>query len=244
MEITVIKGGSLMIIIFFVLVVGIFSAIFLATIMFANHLRNISRSINIFLDPKAYKPENEIAFISSLVDKYQKYENELLMNQGIDALVSDCFYKEKVGIFKLSTIETIASRGKRLLWPLMIMMLVFEGITNGLGQSMINSALIISSGVLGLLLIFFQLSKNLDWEKQRLLTEIKSYLYHTYPYLKSKKKKEKQVSSLMSKIDLLENQIEDLEQISQAYEATNIPEQDNNLELGEQDIIQLIEHFV
>lgn len=227
-----------MIILFFILNIIIFSGVLLARSMFDNHLKNISNSMDIFLDPKAYKPERKMQFISSLLDKYKEYDNELAMKNGIDALIDDCFYNQKIGIFNLPTIYTIASRGKQLFWASMGLMVLFEEVTIGLGKSMVHSVLIILSAGLGLALIFSQLYKNIDLEKQRFLMKVKNYLNYTYPHLKSKQEEEKQVFSLINKINELEGEIEKLEQTTQHTQ------KEEKVDLVEDDIIRLIEYFV
>lgn len=238
-----------MIIIFFILNMIIFLGVSLATSMFGNHLKGISKSIDIYLDPKAYKPKSQMQFISSLVDKYRGYESEQAMEQGIDVLINDCFYKQKIGAFNLSTIDTIAHKGKQLLWCNMMIMVFFEGLTTGLGESMIHSVLMISSGGLGLVLIFFQLYKNIDLEKEKLFIKVKNYLHHTYPHLKARQKEQGQVSVLINKIDALKSKIEKLEQTNQQDLKEDDLEQANDqkekkIDLVEEDIIQLIEYFV
>lgn len=244
-----------MIIIFFILNVTIFLVISLAMSMFDNHLKNISNSIDIFLDPKAYKPKSKMQFISSLLDKYKKYENELAMGKGIDVLIDDCFYDQKVGIFNIFTIYTIAHQGKQLLWASIGLMVVFEEVTIGLGGSMIHSVLIILSGGLGLFLIFSQFYKDIDLEKQRLFVKVKNYLNHTYPYLKSRQKEQeeqKEVFLLKSKISELEGEIEKFEQTNQQGLKENemdfirdeIEPIEDEADLIEEDIIKLIEYFV
>ena len=227
-----------MIIIFFILNLIIFFGVVLATSMFDNHLENISHSVDIFLNPKAYKPKSQMQFLSSLLDKYRQYDNELAMNDGIDALIDECFYNQKIGIFDLSMIYTLASKGKQLLWASTGIMALFEAVTIGLGQSLVHAVLIVLSGGLGLALIFSQLYKNVDLEKQKLFIKVKNYLKHTYPHLKSKQAEEKQVSTLINKINELEGEIEKLEQTTQHKP------QEEKLELVEDDIIQLIEHFI
>lgn len=227
-----------MIKILFILHIAILLGIFLAISMFDNHLKGISKSIDIFLDPKAYKPKSQIAFISLLVDKYSAYENEESVERGVDALIKNCFYKQKIGAFNLSTIDAIANKGKQLVWANMLLMIAVEGIINRLGESMVHSVLIILSGILGLGLIVFQLYKNIDLKKERLFINIQDYLYHTYPNLKAKQKEQQTVSLLLNKMDELKDQIEELEQIKE--QALN----EKKVDLVEEDIIQLIEYYV
>ena len=227
-----------MIIVFFILNLFIFLGVSLAVSMFDNHLKNISNSIDIFLDPKAYKAKSQMQFISSLVDKCKDYKNELAMRDGIDTLINECFYNQKIGVFNLSIIYTIASKGKQLLWANIVLMVLFESVTIGLGESLPHAILIVLSGGLGLILIFSQLYKNIDLEKQKLLIKIRNYLNYTYPYLKSKQKEEKQVSKLINKISQLEDEIERFEQMTQDGGKKE------KLDLVEDDIIQLIEHFI
>lgn len=240
-----------MIISFFILNVIIFLWVSLATSMFSNQLKQISRSIDIYLDPKAYKSKSQISFIDSLVDKYRGYEDEVSMERGIDALMNDCFYEQKIGVFNVSTIDSIAHKGKQLLWISMLLMVSVEGLTTGLGQSVLHSWLMIGSGGLGLVLVFFQLYKHIDLEKEKLFAKTKNYLHHTYPNLKQEQKKQKEVSLLVSKISALEGEVERLEQISQqslkesdSQQLVDVKEIEKEPELAEEDIIHLIEYFV
>ena len=227
-----------MIHIFFILNITILLGVSLATNMFDNHLKKISKSIDIFLDPKAYKPKSQMDFISSIVDKYKACENETKVEIGIDVLIRDSFYKQKIGVFNLSTIETVTHKGKQLIWMSIFLMVIGEGVTAGLGESVIHSVLIISSGILSLGLMFFQLYKNIDLEKEKLFVKIQNHLYYIYPSLKAKQKEEQKVILLLNKINVLESQIEELELAKE-----QVPKE-KELGLIENDIIQLIEYFV
>ena len=88
-----------MIIIFLVLNMIIFLGTSLGILMLSNNLKGISRSIEIYLDPKAYRPESEVRLISLLLDKYSRYDNKELVD--LDSLIMDCFYSNRIGKFKV-----------------------------------------------------------------------------------------------------------------------------------------------
>lgn len=228
-----------MIIIFFALNIVIFLVIALATNMLGNHIKKISKSIDIHLDPKAYKPESQVQFISSLVDMYAGYQDKTSVEE-MDELISDRFYEEKIGIFRLVKVDAVACKGKQLLWVSMLIMVFFEGLTTGLGNSWINSMLILSSIGLGFILILFQLCKNIDRAKEKLFIKIKNYLYSTYPELRAKQKDKQQISLLEGKVNSLKDEIKILKEINEQLSKEN----DGAEELVEDDIIQLIEYFV
>ncbi len=238
-----------MIILLFAFNVVIFLSVLLATSMFRNYLKQISSSIDIFLDPKAYKPESQMAFITSLVDKYRIYNKGERIEKELDSLINSCFYQHKIGVFNATTIDVIARKGKQLLLVSMVSMVIFEMVTIGLGQSTLHSILILSSAGLGLIMIFFQMIKHIDVKQERLFIKIKEYLQHSYPYLKEKQDQEKQELLLQKKINTLENKIEELEQIKiqvlgQSDKETLSSTEEEEGNLIEKDIAQLIHYFV
>ena len=216
----------------------IFLCTFLGITMFSNHLKRISKSIDIYLDPKAYKPKNQVKLISLLVDKYQSYEDKSLID--IDSLIYDCFYHNKIGKFKPSRIESLAKKGKRLLWASIITMTLFEEITLGLGQSHPNSIMIIISALIGIVLAFIEIYKDIQIGKEKLFLKIKNHLINEYPQFKTSQKEKQKVSLLLSKIDKLEAQIKKPEQ---APSPTIYEEKIQENELQEEDIANIINHF-
>lgn len=227
-----------MIKVFFVLNVIIFLCTSLGIIMFSNNLKRISKSIDIYLDPKAYKPESEVKLISLLVDKYQGYKKKELVD--LDSLIKDGFYNNKIGKFKVTIVETLANKGKRLLWLSIITMVLFESMTIGLGQSINHSIGIIINLGLGVILAFFEMYKNIDMGKQRLFFKIKDHLNNEYPQFRANKKEKEEISLLLNKINQLESEIRKYEKI-EFNERQEKRIQENRLQ--EEDIAEILECF-
>lgn len=231
-----------MIIIFLVFNTIMFLWTSLGILMFRNHLKKISRSIDIYLDPKAYKPESEVRFISVLLGKYRQYENRELLDQ--DSLIKDHFYASKIGKFKVSAIETLTNKGTKLLWLSIIIMAIFEAVTVGLGQSNLHSIAIIISASLGIILAFFELYADLEMGKKQLFLKIKNHLNNEYPQFKINQKEKEQVSFLLKKIDQLENKISQHETTQFQLEQEEKINQENLVEeLQEEDIVQILKCF-
>lgn len=222
-----------MLLIFFSFNIIVFLSTFLSLAMFNNNLKKISRSIDIYLDPKAYKPENKIRFISSLMDKYKSYDDKSAID--IDSLVKESFYCNKIGNFKTQSVETLSLKGKVLLWISIISMVILEATTRGLGQSQVNSILIIISAGIGILLAFFEMYLDIEMGKKRLFLKIKNHINNEYPQFKIDKKEREEVSLLLKKIEELESEIQDYK--SQDY--SNM----GHVGLGEDDIIQILKQF-
>lgn len=229
-------GARFMIILFTIFNITIFFCTSLGILMFANHLKRISKSIDIFLDPKAYKPESEVRLISLLLGKYSSYENKELVD--LDSLIMDCFYSNKIGKFKASAIETLACKGKRLLWISIIAMVALETITVGLGQSTLNSILIIASAGLGIALAFYALYSDLGMGKKQLFIKIKNHLNNEYPQFKINQKEKEEVSLLLTKINQLETKIKKQENLK-----LNQNQEEEEEGLQEEDIAQILKCF-
>lgn len=227
-----------MVIIFSVLNTIIFLWTSLGVLMFSNNLKQISRSIDIYLDPKAYKPESEVRLIASLVDKYSKYEDLDLVD--LDSLISDGFYNHKIGKFKVTVIETLANKGKGLLWISIIAMVLLEGLTTGLGQSKLNSMLIIVNAGLGIVLAFYEIYSDINMGKDQLFLKIKNYLSNEYPQLKINQKEKEEVSFLLTKIEQLEDKIRKNDK-AKPQQKQQIKKEEQ--ELQEEDIVQILKCF-
>ncbi|MGL4361747.1 MAG: hypothetical protein ACRCSG_00400, partial [Cellulosilyticaceae bacterium] len=48
----------------------------LGTAMIKNHFKQIEKSLEVFIDTKAYKPQRQIIFISSVLEKLRKSAEE------------------------------------------------------------------------------------------------------------------------------------------------------------------------
>ncbi|HHX62685.1 MAG TPA: hypothetical protein GX707_18520 [Epulopiscium sp.] len=233
-----------MIIMFLVFNTIIFLCTSLGILMFNNNLKKHNRSIDIYLDPKAYKPESEVKLISLLLDKYNSYKDKETVD--LESLIMGCFYNNKIGTFKVSGIETLANKGKYLLWISIIAMVSFETMTVGLGRSKIHSVGIIVSAALGIILALLELYSDIKMEKQQLFLRIKNYLNNEYPQFKTNQKEKEKVSFLLTKIEQLETKIKQYEETkSQQRQEEQIKEEKLPIqeELQEADIAQILKCF-
>lgn len=227
----------MMVVIFFILNMIIFSCTCLGIIMFHNNLKKISTSIDIYLDPRTYKPESQVKLISLLIEKYTKCEKESFLD--LDALIEEVFYSVPIGKFKTAAIETLARKGKGLLWINIVSMTLYEMIKTGLGQSNINSIVIILSAGIGVLLAFFEMYIDINMGKAQLFVKIKNYLNNEYPQFRINQKEKEEVSILLEKI-------KDLEKTIDQHEEANLDKKENKVirePLQEEDIIQIIRSF-
>lgn len=231
------KGEGFMMIIFLIVNTITFLCTSLGILMFSNNLKRISRSIDIYLDPKAYKPESEVRLISSLWDKYSDYNNKESVD--LDALIASHFYANKIGKFKVTSIETLAKKGKGLLWFGIISMVIVESLTTGLGVSNLNSVLIIISAGLGVVLGFYEIYSDVEVGKQKLFVAIKNSLNNEYPQFKISKKEKEEVSLLLTKIEKLEEKIK----INEAIKKEQEEKKKQAEALQEEDIVQILKSF-
>lgn len=230
-----------MILIFTVLNTIIFLWTSLGILMFSNNLKQISKSVDLYLDPKAYKPENEVRLITLLVDKYSHYENQDLVD--LHSLILDGFYNHKIGKFKATSIETLANKGKGLLWISIISMVVVEGLTVGLGRSNLNSILIIISAGLGIILAFYEIHSDIEMGKNQLFLKIKNHLSNEYPQFKINQKEKEEVSFLLRKIEDLEGKIRKRDKVDLQVKEEKEEKKPIEEELQEEDIIQILKCF-
>lgn len=226
-----------MIITLFFLNIMVFLSTILAVAMFMNNLKIINNSIDLYLDPKKYKPEVLVKFPTVLLKKYEDYKRDKFNEISIELLVKNCFYENKIGIFNTQKVETIANRGKELIWFITISMTLYEVIQRSPGKSKLNIILIGSSAVLGLIIIFIQLWTSIEMAKEKLFLKLQNYLQNEYPHYMRNKREVERTTQLVSKINELENQLEYLREKSQSKM------DDKDVELEEKDIAYLIEKF-
>lgn len=220
----------------------IFLSTSLGILMFNNNLKKISKSIHTYLDPKAYKPANQVAFISLLMDKYQCYEDKSSVD--LDSFIKDSFYNNNIGKFKTSKIETLASKGKGLLWISTIIMMLYEMISVGLGESSINSIWIIISICLGLILVAFDMYVDINMGKKKLFLKINNHINNEYPQFQVDQKEKEEVALLLNKIDQLEAKIKSGEEIEEKQKREHKKETIKQEEiLQEEDIAQILMSF-
>lgn len=206
--------------------------------MFNNNLKKISKSIHIYLDPKAYKPASQVAFISLLMDKYQSYEDKSLVD--LDSFIKDNFYNNNIGKFKTSRIESFASKGKGLLWISTSLMMLYEMLTAGLGESRINSIGIIISICLGLVVVFFDIYADIKMGKQKLFIEISNHINNEYPQFKADQREKEEANLLLNKIHQLETKINSGDKLEEEAKEDFKKEEDT---LQEEDIVQILMSF-
>lgn len=179
------------------------------TSMLQNHFNKISRSVDIYLNPKAYKPESEIAFIRDLIEKYEfiyhTREDETI---EVATMIKNVFYKLKIGKFSYIAIQNIAVQSKFLMWALLcaqILMQIFNPVQERFISHLI---LIIASGLLCGLVTLMGILKNVVEQRKALFIKIEDFLVNVYPTQMKWKDKQKDVQVLLSRIEALETELE------------------------------------
>lgn len=183
-------------------------AIAFATTMLQNHFSKIEKSIQTYLNPKAYKPESEVAFIRDLIEKYQKsYEAHEDANIDVESMIQVAFYKEKVGKFSYAMVQNIAVKSRLVMWVILFMQITLEILSTRPGQSISNFILIVMSTVLCIMTTFLGIFKNVAEEREQLFIKLQDFIINTYPTEMKWKDKQKDVKALLDRIEVLEAEL-------------------------------------
>ena len=179
------------------------------TRMLQNHFSKLSKSVDIYLNPKAYKPESEIAFIRDLIEKY-KYAYEAGENEHIEVetMIQNAFYKLRIGKFSYTTIQNMALKCKFIMWGILFIQVCIEILSNTPGKSISNFIFIIASTVLCIMIALMSILKNVVEQREQFFIKVQDFIVNIYPTQMKWKDKEKDVKALLSRIEALEAELE------------------------------------
>lgn len=184
-------------------------AVAFTTTMLQNHFNKIDRSMQVYLNPKAYKTESDTAFIRNLIDKYQKaYKAQDGVYIDLEAMIQVAFYGKKVGKFSYAVVQNIAIKSKLVMWGILFVQIAFEILSVAPGQSIPKFFFIVSSIILCVIITFLGILKNINEEREQLFVKIQDYIKNTYPAEMNGKDKQKDVKALLEKIEKLEAELE------------------------------------
>lgn len=208
------------------------------TRMLQNHFEKINKSIQVYLNPKAYKTESEIDFIRNLIDKYQRvFEAQNGENIEVETMVQNAFYEKRIGRFSYIMIQNIALKSKLVMWGVLSIQVFIEILSKSPGSSIKNFIFIIASTILCLIISLMGVIKNIVEEREQLFIKIQDFMINTYPSEMKWKDKQKDVKALLARIEELEAELEQYhmgnEKLSQA---TQINEEDIKILLSKIDL--------
>lgn len=212
--------------------------ILFTTSMLQNHFSKLEKSISIYTDNKAYKSQQDIQFISKLIDRYKALNAEEVKSLDIETMILKALYEEKIGKFEYLHVQSIALQGKGLMWAILVIQITFEILGNNPGQSIAHFIYIVASTFLCILITLIGVVKSILEQKNKLLIKLQDYIANTYPAELSWKTKQKNIKELLSKIEKLENQLESYQNKEDAQEET---EEEQLNKLKEDDIKSLLE---
>lgn len=184
-------------------------AVAFTTTMLQNHFNKIQRSMQIYLNSKAYKTESDIAFIRDLIDKYQKaYKAQNGTNIDVEAMIQVAFYEKKIGKFPYAIVQNINIKSKLVMWGILFVQISFEILSRTPGQSIPNFIFIVSSTILCVIITFLGILKSVNEKREQLFVQIQDYITNTYPTEMNWVDKQKDVKVLLERIEKLEAELE------------------------------------
>ncbi|WP_053982477.1 hypothetical protein [Niameybacter massiliensis] len=208
------------------------------TRMLQNHFEKINKSIQVYLNPKAYKTESEIDFIRNLIDKYQRvFEAQNGENIEVETMVQNAFYEKRIGRFSYITIQNIALKSKLVMWGVLSIQVFIEILSKSPGSSIKNFIFIIASTILCLIISLMGVIKNIVEEREQLFIKIQDFMINTYPSEMKWKDKQKDVKALLARIEELEAELEQYHMGNEKLpQATQINEEDIKILLSKIDL--------
>ncbi|MDA3730479.1 hypothetical protein PBV87_03025 [Niameybacter massiliensis] len=208
------------------------------TRMLQNHFEKINKSIQVYLNPKAYKTESEIDFIRNLIDKYQRvFEAQNGENIEVETMVQNAFYEKRIGRFSYITIQNIALKSKLVMWGALSIQVFIEILSKSPGSSIKNFIFIIASTILCLIISLMGVIKNIVEEREQLFIKIQDFMINTYPSEMKWKDKQKDVKALLARIEELEAELEQYHMGNEKLpQATQINEEDIKILLSKIDL--------
>lgn len=208
------------------------------THMLQNHFSKIGKSVDIYLNRKAYKPESEIAFIRDLIEKYKHaYEAGENGHIEVETMIQNAFYKLRIGKFSYITVQNIALKCKFIIWGIFFIQICMEILSNTPGRSISNFILIIASTILCIIIALMSIFRNIIEQREQLFIKIQDFIVNTYPTQMKWKDKQKDVKALLSRIEALEAELEEYHMDNKdIQQETQIKEEDIKILLSKIDL--------
>lgn len=178
----------------------------LTTAMLQNHFNKIKNSLSIYANPKAYKPESNIAFISNLIEYFKstaECDDELL---DIQSIIYDRFTEEKIGAFPYLVVQAIAIKGKFIIWGVLAIQIMIEFMSTHPGESITDFIYIVSSTLICMVVTLADVIKSIHEQRMQLIENVQNYILEIYPNELAKRRKNKAYQELLEKLDRIESE--------------------------------------
>lgn len=191
---------------------------FLATSMLQNHFKKIHRSMTIYLDSKAYKPSSEISFLTKVLKRYQELSHgregqaTIVPHIDVEVMLHKALYEEKIGKFSYLGVQTMAVKGKVIMWAIVVVQIGLEIAGGEPGRSLNNFIFIVASTLICMLVTLYAIIKSVPEHREQLIVKVHDYIVNTYPSDLLGRSKQQEIKELMERIQKLEDELENYHQ--------------------------------
>ena len=212
--------------------------IIFATTMLQNHFKKLEKSIMIYHNPKVYKTGSDIAFIRDLMEKYEKaYELGECKKVDLPSMIQASFYEKKVGKFPYYQVQSIALKGKWVMWFVFSIQVLLGVLSSDTQHMTLNSIFVVASGLIGFIITLLGVFKGIPEQREQLFIKLQDYIMNAYPTEMKYLEKQKDVKVLLDKIEKLEGELEEYRQANMPIEAEkSLREEDIKKVLNQIDI--------
>lgn len=214
-----------------------------ATSMIQNHFKKIDRSIQIYTDKKVYKSKSDIYFLASLLEKYKLISQYNKHDVDIMVMVTKTFYEEQIGRFKYTKVQSIATKGKVIMWGVLASQMGVQLLRGTITYSEISFIMIIANSIICMLVALVGVIKSIPEEREKLFIKLEDYIVNIYPAEIEWQDNKNNIKELEIKLRELEEELDTYK--AKAYKNDIIIEvnkQETSEEvLHERDIIHLLD---
>lgn len=220
--------------------------ILLATSMIQNHFKRIDRSMEIYADKKIYKSRSDTLFLDILLEKYKLIVG-YNKNSNVDMamMIHKAFCEAYIGRFKYTKVQSIANKGKIVMWGMLIIQIGLELLKGVEAYSKIGFILIIANSLLCMLITLIGVIKGILEERERLTIKLADYIVNTYPAEIEWQREQKNLKELKSEVEHLKEElysyktVETQKDINGVEKSAGVEEVEDILQ--EKDIIHLLD---
>lgn len=225
--------------------IGISFIILLAISMIRNHFKKIDRSMRIYADKKTYKSKSDTLFLDSLIEKYRVIVG-YNKNNNIDVqmMIHKSFCEENIGRFKYTGVQSIANKGKIVMWGVLISQIGLELLKGVASYSKISFAMIIANSLICMLITLIGVIKGIPEEREKLIIELTDYIVNTYPAELEWQREQKNIKELKSEVEQLKEVLDSYKTIETQNNINEVHKQTQNEEYKEVQIKETIEEIL
>lgn len=241
-----IYGGINMIGILLAINIVLSFIILLATSMIQNHFKKIDRSMKIYADKKMYKSRSDTLFLSSLLEKYKIITEYNKNNVDIQTMVHKAFCEEVIGRFKYTKVQSIANKGKIVMWSILMAQIGLELLKGIASYSKVSFIMIIANSLICMLITLVGVIKGIPEEREKLIVKLADYIVNTYPAEIEWQREQKNIRELKDQVQYLKEELDnyksevDQKNIEVEEKESKIKETIDEI-LQEKDIIHLLD---